>query len=351
MQQKTFSFFVILVVSLHFSCTSTVTMNRMAPAEITVPSHVQRILLVDRTAPQNETVSVIQGILTGEAPFEVKNAAEATLTTIQQELNQSPRFEVIRARERMVGGLFAQTFPTPFTWSQVEGLCDQYQVDAVLVLEKFSSDFIVTDKRQMIKKTVGTGRESRQVEVMGIYMEGVASVSAGFRFYDPQTRNIFDQVNYDKTNLWSAEAETRLQAAAMLIDKVRATQFVGRMAGASYARRIAPMPITITRSMYFKPKSNFSLAKGSRLAQVGRWEEALETWKQGLNLPHSTKEGGRMTYNVALAYEVLGELEEARYWAGKAFTEYGLRDGRTYAGNLQRRINQDAIVRNQLDRN
>ncbi|WP_304517866.1 DUF6340 family protein [Cecembia rubra] len=351
MKQINFSFFILLLASLLFSCTRTVTMNRMAPADITVPSYVQRILLVDRTAPQNETVSVIQGILTGEAPFEVKNAAEATLTTIQQELNQSPRFEVIRARERLVGGLFAQTFPTPLTWQQVEGLCDQYQVDAILVLEKFSSDFIVTDKRQMIKKTVGTGKEARQIEVMGVYMEGLASVSAGFRFYDPQSKNIFDQINYDKTNLWSAEAETRLQAAAMLIDKVRATQFVGRMAGASYARRIAPMPITITRSMYEKPRSNFSLAKGSRLAQVGRWEDALETWQQGLSLPHSTKEGGRLAYNVALAYEVLGELEEARYWAGKSFTEYGFKEGRNYAGNLQRRINQDAIVRSQLERN
>lgn len=325
-------------------------MNRMVPAEINVPNYVQRLLLVDRTAPQNESVAIIQGILTGEAPFEVKNAAEATLTTIQQELNRSPRFEVIRARDRLRGGLFAQTFPTPLTWQQVEGLCSQYGTDAILVLEKFSSDFIVTDKRQLVKVTQGSGRDARQVEVMGVYMEGVASVSAGFRFYDPQSRNIFDQINYDKTNLWSAEAETRTQAAALLIDKVRATEFVGRMAGTSYARRVAPMPISISRTMYAKPKSNIPLGRGSRLAQVGQWEEAMATWKQGLDQPHDIKAGGRLTYNIALAYEVFGDLEEARYWAGRAFTDYGFKQGRTYSRELQRRMMDEETVRIQLER-
>ncbi len=322
----------------------------MVPAEITVPTYVQRLLLVDRTAPQSEGFSIIEGILTGEAPFEVKNAAEATLTTVQQELNTSPRYEVIRARERLRGGLFAQTFPTPLTWEQIESLCRQYQVDAVLVLEKFSSDFIITDKKKMVKKTIGTGNDSKQIEVEGIYMEGLASVSAGFRFYDPETRNIFDQVNYDKTNLWSAEAETRTQDAAMLIDKVRATQFVGRMAGASYAKRIAPMNVSISRTMYEKPKSNPSLAKGSRLAQVGQWEEAIEAWHEGLNQMNERKTGGRLSYNIALGYEVMGDLQEARIWAGKAFTDYGYKKGRTYAREISRIMIQEAIVQEQLTR-
>ena len=51
-------------------------MSRLMPAEINVPTYVQRLLIVDRTAPQNEGFSVIEGILTGEAPFEVKNAVE-----------------------------------------------------------------------------------------------------------------------------------------------------------------------------------------------------------------------------------------------------------------------------------
>ncbi len=332
------------------SCSKTVTLSRMVPAEISVPTYVQRLLLVDRTAPQREGLAILEGILTGEAPFEVKNAAEATLTNVQQELNTSPRYEVIRARERLRGGLFAQTFPAPLLWEQVDALCLEYGADAVLVLEKFSSDFVITDKKKMIKKTVGSGKDAKEIEVQGIYLEGLAAVSAGFRLYDPQNRNIFDQVNYDKTNLWSAEAETSSQAAALLIDKVYATQYVGRMAGASYAHRIAPMHVSINRTMFEKPKSNPSLAMGSRFAQVGQWEEALDSWHRGLDQINDRKTGGRLCYNIALGYEVMNDLENARTWAGKAFTDFGYKKGRTYAQEISMRIMQEEIVREQLAR-
>lgn len=348
MRTNQISVFILLALIILSACSKSVTLNRMVPAEISVPIHVQRLLLVDRTAPQNEGLAVLEGMISGEAPFEVKNAAEATLNTVQQELNTSPRFEVIRARERLRGGLFAQTFPIPLTWEQVEALCAHYGTDAVLVLEKFSSDFVVTDKKKIIKKTVGTGKDARSIEVDGIYMEGIASVSAGFRLYEPVSKNIFDQVNYDKTNLWSAEAETRTQAAALLIDKVRATQYVGRMAGSSYARRIAPMNVSISRTMYEKPRSNPDLAKGSRLAQVGQWEAALDSWHNGLNQINDSKSGGRLCYNLALGYEVMGDLEEAKYWAGKAFTDFGFKKGREYARQLEQRMFQDEILRQQL---
>ncbi len=305
---------------------------------------------MDRTAPQNEGFSVIQGILTGEAPFEVRNAVEATITTIQQELNTSPRYEVIRARERLRGGLFAQTFPTPLTWSQIDALCREYNADAVLALEKFSSDFIVTDKRQIIKKTEGEGRNARTVEVQGVYAEGIASVQVGFRLYDPVSKNITDQRDFEKTNLWSAEAETRTQALALMIDKVKATQYVGQVAGASYARRIAPMHLRINRTLYQKPRENPALARGARLGEVNRWEEAIEVWKNGLNFPHRDKSGGRICHNIAVGYEVLGDLESAKFWAGKAYTDYGFRQGRTYSNQLNTRMIQEERLRQQLSR-
>lgn len=325
-------------------------MSRLMPAEISVPTHVQRLLIVDRTAPQNENLAVLEGLISGEAPFEVRNAVEATIATVQQELNSSPRYEIIRARERLRGGLFAQTFPIPLTWPQIEALCREYNADAVLALEKFSSDFIVTDKRQIIKKTEGEGRNSRTVEVQGIYAEGVASVQVGFRLYDPISKNITDQRDFEKTNLWSAEAETKTQALALLIDKVKATQYVGQLAGASYARRIAPMYLRLNRTMYQKPNDNPALVRGARLGEVNKWEEAIDVWENGLNFPHKDRTGGRICHNIAVGYEVLGDLESAKYWAGKAYTDYGLKQGRTYSNQLNSRMIQEERLRQQLSR-
>ncbi|HSI76276.1 MAG TPA: DUF6340 family protein [Lunatimonas sp.] len=339
---------MLLSLVIGVSCTKNVSLTRLAPAEISIPSHVQRLLIVDRTEPESQGFAIIEGILTGEAPFEVKNAIETTLATIQQELNTSPRYEVIRARERLKGGFFSQTFPQPLMWSQIESLCASYDADAVLALEKFSSDFIVTDKKALIKKTVGSGKEAKVIEVDGIYAEGVASVQVGFRFYDPVNRNIADQIDFNKTNLWSAEAETRTQALALMIDKVRATQVVGQMAGASYARRVAPMYLTVSRSFFPKSKTNPALGHGARLAEVNQWEQAIDTWKNGLDAPTDNKTAGRLAYNIAIGYEVLGNLALAQEWAGKAYTSYGFKKGRSYAGNLTQQIMADELVRRQL---
>ena len=149
--------FVLMLVAFG-SCTKNVSITRLMPAEINIPNQVQRLLIVDRTKPESQGVAIIEGLLTGEIPFEVKNAIDGTLASIHQDLNTSPRYEIVRASERLTGGLFSQTFPAPLNREMVRNLCMRYETDAVLTLEKFSSDFVITDKRITIKKNHRSAR-------------------------------------------------------------------------------------------------------------------------------------------------------------------------------------------------
>ena len=194
------------------SCSKSVTLTRLTPATINVPSSVQTIVIVDRTKPQNEMVNVIEGLITGEMAFEVRNSIDATLATLQQQLNTSPRYQIKRANQRLTGGMFGQVFPQPLDWFTIERLCEQYQADAVLALENFNSDFITTEKEAIIKKTVGEGKDAQTVEVKGLRLEGVANVSAGFRLYDPQNKTIVDQQRFQKTNMIIQKKEYLSQA-------------------------------------------------------------------------------------------------------------------------------------------
>lgn len=337
-----------MILLLLASCTKNVSLTRLMPAEVPVPNHVQRLLLVDRTLPESQGVSIVEGILSGEAPFEERNAIDATMAAIQQELTTSPRYEIIRATERIKGGLFGQVFPQPLTWEQIEILCEKYQTDGVLTLEKFDSNFVVTEKKVTLKKTVGSGNEERTIEVPGIRAEGLASVQIGFRFYDPASGTLVDQADFSKTNTWSAEAASKTQAMALLIDKVQATRYVGQLAGAAYARRIAPMYVAINRSYYGKSKENPALGVGARYAEVDQWEDAILAWKDGLSQPSDTKTHGKLCVNLALAYEVLGDLATAKEWAAKAYTQYGFKGGRSYSRELDQRMMEEDQLRQQL---
>ncbi len=324
-------------------------MTRLQPAPVTVPGHVQKIVLVDRTKPQSEGLAILEGIITGELPFEVRNAVQATLSSLQMSLNSSPRFQIVRATERLPGGIFGQIFPNPLDWYTVEQLANRYQADAVLTLENFSSDFVVTEKQQLIKKTVTEGKTTRQIEVPGWYLEGVANVSAGFRLYDPKDRNIIDQQRFENRNLWSAEGETKTQALALLISKAEATRMVGELAGAGYARKIAPMYVQINRGFFPKSKTNPAVALGAKLAEVDQWAQAIQTWEEAL--PAADEEsGGMLAFNIAVGYEVLGSLDLAKEWAGKAYTEYGLKKGRNYVRTLNGLINQQILLEQQMER-
>ncbi|WP_245579230.1 DUF6340 family protein [Algoriphagus mannitolivorans] len=338
-----------LFLACFTSCSKNVTMNRLVPAPVSVPNHIQKIVLVDRTKPQSGGFAILEGLITGELPFEVRNSIQATLASLQMTLNSSPRYQIVRANERLTGGFFGQVFPNPLDWNTVNQLAESYSADAVLSLENFSSDFVISDQQRTIKKTIREGNTTRQIEVPGFYVEGVSTVSAGFRLYDPKGKSIVDQQRFEKRNLWSAEGETKAQALALLITKADAARIVGEMAGAGYAYKIAPMFAEINREFFPKSKTEPLVAKGARLAEVDRWEEAIEIWRAAI--PEADeKSAGMLAYNIAVGYEVLGSLELAKEWAGMAYTDFGLKKGRSYVKTLQNLIGQQEILEQQLSR-
>ncbi len=83
------------------------------------------------------------------------------------------------------------------------------------------------------------------------------------------------------------------------------------------------------------------------MADVGQWSDAIVTWKEGIGRSKS-KTAGKLTYNIAVAYEVLGDLAMAKEWANKAYVNYGNKTARDYASSLNYRIRQENLVQQQM---
>src|ERR1044071_6831558 len=132
--------FTSLLLFTHCSSMRSVGISSMRPAEITFPSYVNTLLLVDRTKFESNAVNVIEGILTGEMPGADKAAAQEALGALQQTLMESPRFKVVRASEILKGNSITQAFPDAIPWSVFESMCTQYKTEAVIALEIFDSN-------------------------------------------------------------------------------------------------------------------------------------------------------------------------------------------------------------------
>lgn len=347
---RTSSIFILfLLVFASCSKMRNVNMQSMRPAAISVPNHIQKILIVDRTVFDKKGLDILEGVLTGELPGQDKAALQEAMYSMQNSFARSPRFQIKIATERYDGNSITAAFPEPFNWPTIKSLTHKYDVDAVLAIEMFDTDFIVTNGNRMVKKKVKQGDETVEREVKEFYAEGVESVKMGFRLYDPKNEQIIDQAPYNRSNTWEATGNSVNDAIGNLISKNEAAKYVTRLIGSSYVNKITPMPITIRRQFYAKSRKVNAIPSGARMADVGNWEGAAQTWRSAIPAA-PTKEAGRLAYNAAVAYEVLGDYDEAKRWAGDSWVKYGNKKGRDYVNIINNRIFQEDVANQQMQK-
>ncbi|MTI40624.1 DUF6340 family protein [Fulvivirga lutimaris] len=339
---------LIAIVIGSCSGTRTVTMNAMRPAEITFPPEVNSLLILDRTKFNKNAVNIIEGILTGEMPGEDLAGVQELMNSFQQQLSYSPRFSTKLATERLNGNSVTSAFPAQLSWNEVNKLCSKYGTDAIVSIEMFDTDFVVTNGKRKVKKTVTEGDVKKEVEVDEFYAEGIGNITIGIRLYDPIAQTIVDQQLLNNSNTWSAGGATLKDAMAQLIDKSAATRALSRGVGKDYAYKIAPMPVRISRMFYGKSKKAIELEQGSRLADVNKWQEAADKWESGISRAPA-KEAGKLAYNTAIAYEVLGDLPKAKEWAQKSYVDFGNKDARDYVRTIQNRMYQEERIKEQMN--
>lgn len=341
--------FAASLITLFTSCThrARVSMDVMRPADITLSSKIEGFLLLDRSQlDKKNKLGLLEGILTGELPEEDKAAVQRALSQLNSTFQSSPRFHATIAQERLEGNSLTAAFPAQIEWKEIERLCKKYNTEAVLAIELFDTDFIITKGKRKTKKTVGEGDNKREVEVDEFYAKGVANVTMGIRVYDAINKKVIDEQFFKRTNTWEEAANSKAEALAKLIMKGDASSRLSAQIADQYAYRIAPLPVRISRSYFRKHKKAPSIEVGARMAQVNRWEDALTEWEQGVNYA-DMKRAGYLRFNTAVAHEVLGDLDAAIQSAQDAYIKYGNKDAQGYVRTLERRRTDEARLEEQ----
>jgi tetratricopeptide (TPR) repeat protein len=335
---------IILCIGLS-SCMKTVTMQSMRPADITVPADISSILLIDRSRPE---ANVVNRLTSNRSPQggDDRAGAQAIIQSLNQQLANSSRFEVKRATETLTSDASNSAFPDPLPWSRIDQLCRNYRTQAVLAIEVFESEFNVTDEKRKVKRTINQDGERKEIEVDEFVNNATGNVKVGIRFYDSKQRLIKDEQILTRNNRWSSRGDTPEQAGNRLISRADAIRNLGNSVGSDYASRIIPTPIRITRNFYKKAKRVPELEMGGRQADVNNWKGAIETWERGIPFAR-IKEAGKLSYNIAVAYEVLGDFDQAKNWASRAFVDYGNKKARAYTNLIDARIAKQQRLKEQ----
>lgn len=343
---KSYYFPFLAMAALLSSCgmNQSVAIDTIRPADIDLPNHLSSVVLVDRTEFDKQFWNVSEALATGELPEADKAAVQQSLVRLREILNTSPRFQNIKISPyRLKGNSFTAAFPQAMPWSMINNLCKRHNVDAVLAIEIFDTDFLVTESIKNVKKTVKTDSTEREITVPKYYAEAVGDIKMGIRLYDPKSEQILDQQIITDQRRWNGNADSKAEAVAKLISASRAQQVLSAEIGKDYAYKIAPLPVTISRNYYGKAKKSRHVKAGARYAKVGDWEMAIQRWKQGLEVAPD-KECGKLCYNLALAYEVQGNLAEALKWAQRGYTTYDNKPARQYSQTLMSRQRTEEVL-------
>jgi hypothetical protein len=261
---KRYSVLMILILMAFTSCMKSVSINTLRPADINIPNEIQSIVLVDRTAYDRNAIGIIEGIITGEGINEDRDGVMTMFSSLQNSLRVSPRFDVVLASERLRGQNILGSFPDPLDWRQIDQLTRKYNTDALLAIEIFDSNFIITNGKRKNTRTVEDKDGNKiEEEYTEFFAEGVGNTRIGIRLYDKENRTVIDQDIYTQNKTWEASAASLKEALAQLINKSQATKYLAQSVGNTYAGKIAPMPIRISRSYYAKPKKNAYMSKGA----------------------------------------------------------------------------------------
>ncbi len=342
---KYFFVYLVLLTGLLYQCANpTIRFNALYPAEIDIPTEVRSVAIIDRTAPENKWLSMIEGGITGEGIAQDKEASQITLDGVSSILQNSERYHTVRTNEVMKGSESGSTFPDPLSWEVVEQIAKEYNVDVVLSLETFDSDFIITDGTRVVERKNADGLV---IHLPEFYARGVASVKLGFRLYDPVEKSILDQYHFVDNMDWEASGNSVHDAINHLIGKEAAVKDVSYNAGRMYAQRITPSWYRVTRIYYKKAKNNPDLEEGARWMEANNWENAIVSLERALERGDK-KSRGMAAHNLAVVYEILRNLENARDWAQKAWAQYENKDSKDYAYQLNRRIQDGERLKYQM---
>ena len=328
--------FAVSLILLSGCGASRISFDVLVPGVQTVPAEIKTIAIVNRSLPANTDANKLEGLLTGEGLKQDSLSTQFVLRGLDESMRSTGRFRVVMATDIYTGSGIGTLLPDALSWDIVDQLCEKYNSDALVALEAYDSDFVITG--------AAVGRN-----LLDLQAKGLVTVNCGFRMYHPASRSILDEFMYEHLMNWGTGGLSVVAAADAIINRKKAIERASLEAGSLYGRRLTPEWIYISRYYFKRGKGNYDLAEGARMMQLNDWDKAIAALERALQAD-KRKVRGRAAHNLAVVYEILGDLYQAKEWTTVAWGRYRVRKSRDYGYILTRRIQEQEVIDYQLTR-
>ncbi len=337
---------VMAVLLFAISCTTSIPLEVLRPADIVLDDNIQKIALVDRSKPSSGFLNVLEGLFSGEGIGEDREGRQKAMMGLTNVLSRTPRFEIIQTGITMEGSKGGQRMAMPLPWSEVERICANSGADALVVIESYDSDFFTSTEERERKKKDDEGNETIETYFTS---KGNLNVRIGWRIYDPSKRSIIDEFTVDAGQNYSGRGDTSEDAIRDLPKPINVSRDISYSVGQSYAERIAPVFVLVNRNLFRSGKKPFKqdMRRAAELAEMNRWERADEIWTSVMESADA-KTAGKAAVNLAISAEVRGDLQQAVDYVDRAILNYRFTGARKYSEQLNFRLFEENRAAQQM---
>lgn len=173
----------------------------------------------------------------------------------------------------------------------------------------------------------------------------IARIQSVIRVYMPTLEGQIPVIHYTDSLVWRNldPSGTILYAAKSLpLMRERAMQQLVVLAANRMTNTLSPH--WVTKERWYYTSLGARMREGARFAQGNQWDRALERWEVAFRNARG-REKAKAANNVALAHEMLDDIETALEWAT---TAYELFQQSTSPNSLERR--RSLLYKNELQR-
>ncbi|HZL11420.1 MAG TPA: DUF6340 family protein [Prolixibacteraceae bacterium] len=322
----------ILLVSCK-SYYAALTIENIQPAKEELPSDIQSLTLMNRSMNNqflNHQVDSLQ-MYFYRNNYQLSKivldstAVDTTVQALAALLFESGRYDVVVPVERNIyRSLFYEILPDTLNPDQVKKICTDYNTDALMVLERFSTKTMADYSAEKYNDpTTGTN--------YSFYATLDLKYNAFFRIYKPGNKTWIKEIELTDTIYWESADFSQERLFSKLPSIKQALINAGIKVALDMDDKLSPTWIPEKRGYFlFKTKGD----RGQQFMNENNTEEAAKYWRE-MAQSENKKIRSKAEYNLALIGELNGDIDAAIDWGLKSFYSYYRHQTETYLKKLK----------------
>ena len=328
------------------SCSSTkmlyTSIDVLRPAEVVFPANVNSLLLVNNSAPQPQEMGHTTSLLDGSIQnisLNTDSLSLFVLSALNEELDNAGFFanNSLVVNSINTGNDFSKITPIPA--AQLQSLCADHAADAVLSLNSLQ----VNDALDESVTWAGTYS-------LGLY--AVYDTWWTVQYADAQKQT--ELLHYQDTIYWESEGDNSQQLLSNFPNRDDALVDGALYVGQKMLNRL--IPYWEENDRYLFDLQQPLMLQGMQEVYKRNWSGAIPLWEEQLNQTPKNKDKALIQNNLAVAYEITGDLDKAMSTITQAVDNYStgipshknLNAMLDYKDELLVRLKQQILIKEQM---